>query len=248
MPMPPTTSRCEGRSGASGPSTSHVGVAWHLVAGTSGGAASRCGLFRAQAAPSRWRCRPAMRSGRFPHDPATITPPLDGAVWHPRHRRRRPLLCARGHRPLRRRRHRQEDPQGRGQHRGEGVGGWSRKALHACYAAGCAYGGHARTLGTRPATCVRPIGTPRCPRTDGDVGAFRPCPSPCAHAPLQILAYVNSVRGVGSNVDHSNFTLEDVESNIVRCPDQEAAVKMIDGECARGRATRFRALWKRHDD
>lgn len=44
----------------------------------------------------------------------------------------------------------------------------------------------------------------------------------------EILAYVNSVRNVGSNVDNSKFTLEEVESNIVRCPDQEAAKKMID--------------------
>jgi hypothetical protein len=35
---------------------------------------------------------------------------------------------------------------------------------------------------------------------------------------------------VGSNVDQANFTMEDVESNIVRCPDQDAAQKMIDGE------------------
>lgn len=47
--------------------------------------------------------------------------------------------------------------------------------------------------------------------------------------PQQILAYVNAVRDVRSNVDNSKFTLEEVESNIVRCPDQEAAKKMIDG-------------------
>lgn len=35
---------------------------------------------------------------------------------------------------------------------------------------------------------------------------------------------------VESDVDMSNFTLEDVESNMVRCPDKEAAQKMIDGE------------------
>jgi chorismate synthase len=46
---------------------------------------------------------------------------------------------------------------------------------------------------------------------------------------LQILAYVSGVMDVESNVDHANFTMEDVESNIVRCPDQEAAQKMIDG-------------------
>jgi hypothetical protein len=47
---------------------------------------------------------------------------------------------------------------------------------------------------------------------------------------LQVLAYVSDVMDVGSNVDMASFTMEDVESNIVRCPDQEAAQKMIDGE------------------
>jgi chorismate synthase len=46
---------------------------------------------------------------------------------------------------------------------------------------------------------------------------------------LQILAYVSSVMDVESNVDQATFTLEDVESNIVRCPDQAAAQRMIDG-------------------
>lgn len=49
---------------------------------------------------------------------------------------------------------------------------------------------------------------------------------------MQILAYVNKVKDIGSNVDHSTFTMEDVESNIVRCPDQVAAKSMIDGEIA----------------
>ena len=47
---------------------------------------------------------------------------------------------------------------------------------------------------------------------------------------LQILAYVNKVKDISSNVDHGSFTMEDVESNIVRCPDQVAAKAMIDGE------------------
>ena len=47
---------------------------------------------------------------------------------------------------------------------------------------------------------------------------------------VQILAYVNKVRDIGSKVDHSSFTMADVESNIVRCPDQEAAKHMIDGK------------------
>jgi chorismate synthase len=46
----------------------------------------------------------------------------------------------------------------------------------------------------------------------------------------QILAYVSRVHNVDCNVDQANFTMADVESNIVRCPDQEAATKMIDGE------------------
>eukprot|EP00882_Tetradesmus_deserticola_P001647 GHRQ01001774.1.p1 GENE.GHRQ01001774.1~~GHRQ01001774.1.p1 ORF type:complete len:410 (+),score=148.32 GHRQ01001774.1:122-1351(+) len=44
----------------------------------------------------------------------------------------------------------------------------------------------------------------------------------------EILAYVSGVLEVEASVDHASFTLEDVESNIVRCPDQEAAQKMID--------------------
>jgi hypothetical protein len=45
----------------------------------------------------------------------------------------------------------------------------------------------------------------------------------------QVLAYVNNVRGVEAKVDHDAFTLEDVESNDVRCPDQEAAAAMYKG-------------------
>ncbi|KIZ07769.1 chorismate synthase [Monoraphidium neglectum] len=44
----------------------------------------------------------------------------------------------------------------------------------------------------------------------------------------EVLAYVSQVREVGCNVDNSSFTMADVESNIVRCPDQDAAQKMID--------------------
>jgi len=49
---------------------------------------------------------------------------------------------------------------------------------------------------------------------------------------LQVIGYVNRVADVDSNVDTANFTLADVESNMVRCPDQEAAEKMIDGKSA----------------
>lgn len=44
----------------------------------------------------------------------------------------------------------------------------------------------------------------------------------------EVLAYVNKVKDVGSCVDHSAFTMEDVESNMIRCPDQAAATAMID--------------------
>eukprot|EP00775_Hariotina_reticulata_P002123 gene2123-2442_t len=47
-------------------------------------------------------------------------------------------------------------------------------------------------------------------------------------AGTEVLAYVSDVMDVGSSVDMANFTMEDVESNMVRCPDQEAAQKMID--------------------
>jgi chorismate synthase len=40
---------------------------------------------------------------------------------------------------------------------------------------------------------------------------------------------VSRVQDIDCQVDHSSFTLTDVESNIARCPDQEAAQKMIDG-------------------
>ncbi|KAI8475939.1 MAG: chorismate synthase [Monoraphidium minutum] len=47
-------------------------------------------------------------------------------------------------------------------------------------------------------------------------------------AGTEVLAYVSRVREIGCAVDEDKFTLEDVESNIVRCPDQDAAQKMID--------------------
>ncbi|KAK9842532.1 hypothetical protein WJX81_004756 [Elliptochloris bilobata] len=45
-------------------------------------------------------------------------------------------------------------------------------------------------------------------------------------AGVEILAYVNRVRDVDCEVDNETFTLEDVEANDVRCPDQEAAKAM----------------------
>jgi chorismate synthase len=47
----------------------------------------------------------------------------------------------------------------------------------------------------------------------------------------EILAYVSQVKDVKTSeggVDHENFTMEDVEKNIVRCPDDSVAEKMIE--------------------
>jgi hypothetical protein len=46
---------------------------------------------------------------------------------------------------------------------------------------------------------------------------------------MQVLAYVNRVRDVVSDVDHASFTQEDVEANDVRCPDAAAAQLMYKG-------------------
>lgn len=45
-------------------------------------------------------------------------------------------------------------------------------------------------------------------------------------AGTEVLAYVNRVRDVDSCVDHGSLTMEQIESNPVRCPDQDAAEKM----------------------
>lgn len=47
---------------------------------------------------------------------------------------------------------------------------------------------------------------------------------------MQILGYVNRVKDVEANVDNSAFTLADVESNEVRCPDHDTAQRMWDSE------------------
>ncbi len=47
----------------------------------------------------------------------------------------------------------------------------------------------------------------------------------------EILAYVSQVKDVKTSqggVDHETFTMEDVEKNIVRCPDESAVDKMIE--------------------
>ena len=46
---------------------------------------------------------------------------------------------------------------------------------------------------------------------------------------IEVLAYVSKVQDIeATNVDHSTFTMEEVDSNIVRCPDEAAAEKMLE--------------------
>mmetsp|Transcript_27164 Transcript_27164/g.41110 ORF Transcript_27164/g.41110 Transcript_27164/m.41110 type:complete len:431 (-) Transcript_27164:115-1407(-) len=46
---------------------------------------------------------------------------------------------------------------------------------------------------------------------------------------IEILAYVSKVQDVkAENVDHDTFTMDDVDSNIVRCPDAASAEKMLE--------------------
>lgn len=45
---------------------------------------------------------------------------------------------------------------------------------------------------------------------------------------IEVLAYVSKVQDIGCNVDDDAFTMDDVDSNIVRCPDPEAADKMLE--------------------
>lgn len=44
---------------------------------------------------------------------------------------------------------------------------------------------------------------------------------------VEVLAYVSQVKGIRAEVDRQSVTLEQVESNIVRCPDNTSAEKMI---------------------
>lgn len=45
---------------------------------------------------------------------------------------------------------------------------------------------------------------------------------------IEVLAYVSKVQEIqAENVDEDNFTMEDVDANIVRCPDPESAEKML---------------------
>jgi chorismate synthase len=45
---------------------------------------------------------------------------------------------------------------------------------------------------------------------------------------VEVLAYVTQVKNISATVDPDTVTFEQIESNIVRCPDPEAAAKMID--------------------
>ncbi len=47
-------------------------------------------------------------------------------------------------------------------------------------------------------------------------------------AGVEIIAYVSRIKDLEATVDPNTVTLEQVESNIVRCPDSECAEKMID--------------------
>lgn len=44
---------------------------------------------------------------------------------------------------------------------------------------------------------------------------------------IEILSYVEQVGSICSEVDYKNVTIENIENNIIRCPDQNAAEKMI---------------------
>lgn len=46
---------------------------------------------------------------------------------------------------------------------------------------------------------------------------------------IEVLAYVSKVQDIeAENVDVDNFTMEDVDANIVRCPDEASAEKMLE--------------------
>jgi len=49
------------------------------------------------------------------------------------------------------------------------------------------------------------------------------------HNGIEVLAYVSKVQDIeATEVDHDTFTMEDVDANIVRCPDQDVAAKMLE--------------------
>lgn len=44
---------------------------------------------------------------------------------------------------------------------------------------------------------------------------------------IEILSYVEQVGNIQTSIDYNHVSLQDIEANIVRCPDQETAKKMI---------------------
>jgi len=46
---------------------------------------------------------------------------------------------------------------------------------------------------------------------------------------MQVIGFVNRVMDVEADVDLDRFTMAEVESNAVRCPDSEAAERMYSG-------------------
>jgi len=44
---------------------------------------------------------------------------------------------------------------------------------------------------------------------------------------IEVLAYVSKVQDIGCDVNDDTFTMEDVDANIVRCPDEKAAEEML---------------------
>lgn len=46
---------------------------------------------------------------------------------------------------------------------------------------------------------------------------------------IEVLAYVSKVQDIeATNVNHDTFTMDDVDANIVRCPDEASALKMLE--------------------
>jgi chorismate synthase len=45
---------------------------------------------------------------------------------------------------------------------------------------------------------------------------------------IEVLGYVSKVQDIGCDVNDDTFTMEEVDANIVRCPDEAAAEKMLD--------------------
>ncbi len=45
---------------------------------------------------------------------------------------------------------------------------------------------------------------------------------------IEIISYVEQVGNIGSDVNYKNVSMDAIESNIIRCPDKNAAIKMID--------------------